>query len=90
MEAVAHSELAKLSLDLKVLNAKPLWERTTRMGPGSPAVPAIWRYRDMRPQLLRAVELITARKQNAESSCWRTLDCPVAATSLTRSIAGFR
>ena len=29
MEAVAHSELAKLSLDLKALNAKPLWERTT-------------------------------------------------------------
>jgi gentisate 1,2-dioxygenase len=49
MEAVAHSELAKLSRDLKALNAKPLWERTTRMGPGSPAVPTIWRYRDMRP-----------------------------------------
>src|SRR6516225_1804443 len=62
MEAVAHSELAKLSLDLKTLNAKPLWERTTRMGPGSPAVPAIWRYRDMRPQLLRAIELITAKE----------------------------
>ena len=34
MEAMAHSELAKLSLDLKALNAKPLWERTARMGPG--------------------------------------------------------
>ena len=62
MEVVAHPELAKLSFDLKALNAKPLWERTTRMGPGSPAVPAIWRYRDMRPQLLRAVELITAKE----------------------------
>ena len=40
MEA-AHSELAKLSLDLKALNAKPLWERATRMGPGSPAIPTI-------------------------------------------------
>jgi hypothetical protein len=30
MEAVAHSELAKLSLDLKGLNAKPLWERISR------------------------------------------------------------
>ena len=48
MEAMDHPELTKLSLDLKALNAKPLWERTTRMGPGSPAVPAIWRYRDMR------------------------------------------
>jgi gentisate 1,2-dioxygenase len=62
MEATAHSELTKLSLDLKVLNAKPLWERTTRMGPGSPAVPTIWRYRDMRPRLLRASELITAKE----------------------------
>ena len=62
MEATAHSELTKLSLDLKALNAKPLWERTARMGPGSPAVPTIWRYRDMRPQLLRAVELITTKE----------------------------
>ena len=62
MEATTHSELTKLSLDLEALNAKPLWERTARMGPGSPAVPTIWRYRDMRPQLLRAVELITAKE----------------------------
>jgi gentisate 1,2-dioxygenase len=62
MEAMANSELARLSRDLESLNAKPLWERTARMGPGSPAVPTIWRYRDMRPQLLRAVELITAKE----------------------------
>ena len=62
MEAAAHLELAKLSHDLKALNAKPLWERTMRMGPGSPAIPAIWRYRDMRPQLLRAVEHNTAKE----------------------------
>ena len=29
------------------------------MGSGTAAVPAIWRYRDMRPQLLRAAELIS-------------------------------
>jgi gentisate 1,2-dioxygenase len=56
-----HADLARLSRDLKRLNAKPLWERTARMGPGSSAVPAIWRYKDMRPQLLRAVDLITAK-----------------------------
>ena len=53
------SDLAAYSSDIAKLNAKPLWERTTRMGPGTPAVPAIWRYRDMRPQLLRAAELIS-------------------------------
>ena len=54
--------LARLSNDLKGLNAKPLWERTTYMGPGTSAVPAIWRYADMRPQLLRAAELITTQQ----------------------------
>ena len=60
--AVPSSDLARLSSDLKSLNAKPLWERTTRMGPGTPALPTIWRYQDMRPQLLRAVDLITAKQ----------------------------
>ncbi len=62
MEAAPQPDLAQLSRDLKGLNAKPLWERTARMGPGSPAVPTIWRYRDMRPQLLRAVDLISAKE----------------------------
>ena len=60
MDTAPVSDLARLSRDLKGLNAKPLWERTARMGPGSPAVPTIWRYRDMRPHLLRAIDLITA------------------------------
>ena len=32
------------------------------MGPGTPAVPTIWRYQDLRPQLLRAIDLITAKE----------------------------
>lgn len=58
----ANSDLANYSRDIAKLNAKPLWERTTHMGPGTPAVPAIWRYTDMRPQLLRAAELITTEQ----------------------------
>ena len=63
METVAQSELARLSRDLKALNAKPLWERTTRMGPGLA--------RRCRPSgatgtcarsCLRAVDLITAKE----------------------------
>jgi gentisate 1,2-dioxygenase len=57
-----NAELARLSRDIQSLNARPLWERTQRMGPGTPAVPTIWRYRDMRPQLLRAIDLITAKE----------------------------
>src|SRR5258708_39947604 len=62
MDAVPNSDLAGLSNDLKGLNAKPLWERTTRMGPGTPARPTIWRYREMLPQLLRAIDLISAKE----------------------------
>lgn len=60
--AASVTELARLSRDLKGLHAKPLWERTARMGPGTPAVPAIWRYRDMRPPLMLAIDLITAKE----------------------------
>jgi len=60
--ATQNSDLATYSRDIARLNAKPLWERSTRMGPGTPAVPAIWRYADMRPQLLRAAELITTHE----------------------------
>jgi hypothetical protein len=35
------TDLARLSRDLQGLNAKPLWERTQRMAPGSPALPTI-------------------------------------------------
>lgn len=58
----SRSELARYSRDIADLNARPLWERTTRMGPGTPAVAAIWRYAELRPQLLRAAELITTHE----------------------------
>src|SRR5262249_7756114 len=51
--------LAALS---RKLERKPAVGATTRTGPVSPAVPTIWRYRDMRPQLLRAIDLITAKE----------------------------
>ncbi len=58
----ATSKLADYSRTIAAFNAKPLWERTTRMAPGTAAVPAIWSYRDMRPQLLRAAELISTKE----------------------------
>jgi gentisate 1,2-dioxygenase len=60
--ASATPDLANYSRDLAQLHAKPLWERTTHMGPGTAAVPAIWRYSDMRPKLLRAAELISTQQ----------------------------
>ncbi len=56
------SELAGFSREIDTFNLMPLWERTKPMRPGSPCVPAHWRYADMRPLLMRAAGLITARE----------------------------
>ena len=60
-DAVMNSELARFSREIDGLNLMPLWERTTPMRPGSPCVPMLWRYAELRPLLMRAAELITAR-----------------------------
>jgi gentisate 1,2-dioxygenase len=45
-------------------NLAPLWEarRNTPPHPVSPCVPALWRYGEVQPHLMRACELITARE----------------------------
>ena len=60
--AAAESALAQFSRDIAPLNLMPLWERRARMQPGSDCVPALWRYADLRPQLLRAAGLISKRQ----------------------------
>ena len=52
---------ARFSRDIGAHKLAPLWERTLRMQPGSPCVPALWRYADTRPLLARAAELITTQ-----------------------------
>jgi gentisate 1,2-dioxygenase len=61
MEARSRSDLERFARTLGGLSARPLWERAERTGQTS-AVPAIWHYADMRPQLLRAIDLITAQE----------------------------
>jgi gentisate 1,2-dioxygenase len=53
--------LTTFSRDIGAHNLAPLWERTRRMEPGSPCVPALWRYVDTRPLLARAAGLITTQ-----------------------------
>src|SRR5258707_15364130 len=45
-------------------NLAPLWEarRNAPPHPVSACVPALWRYADVQPHLMRACELITARE----------------------------
>jgi len=62
MAAVVDPGLARLSKDAASLGMKPLWERVARLAPGTAAQPAVWRWSDTRPLLMRACELITAKQ----------------------------
>ncbi len=62
MSAVVNSDLARFSKEIAALDMKPLWERVMRLKPGTAAQAAIWRWKDTRPLLARACELITAKQ----------------------------
>jgi gentisate 1,2-dioxygenase len=59
---VVNSDRAQFSHEIGALNMKPLWERVMRLKPGTAAVPAIWRWAEVRPLLMHACELITAKE----------------------------
>jgi len=60
--AVVKPDRAAFSRELEALDMRPLWERVMRLKPGTAAVPAIWRWKDVAPHLARAGELITAKE----------------------------
>jgi len=62
VSAVVNSDLARFSKDIAALGMKPLWERVMRLKPGTAAQTAMWRWKDTRPLLMRACELITAKQ----------------------------
>src|SRR2546430_12867466 len=62
MSAVVNSDLARFSKEIAALDMRPLWERVMRLAPGTAARAAIWRWKDTRPLLARACELITAKQ----------------------------
>jgi gentisate 1,2-dioxygenase len=60
--AVVQPDRSAFSRELEALDMRPLWERVMRLKPGTAAVPAIWRWKEVRPHLARAGDLITARE----------------------------
>ncbi len=60
--AVVNQKRSRYSSELAALNMKPLWERAMRLAPGTPAAPAIWRWEQVQPYLMRAAELITTKE----------------------------
>ena len=57
--AATNPARSAFSKELAALHVKPLWERVMRLKPGTAAVPAMWRWADVQPCLMRACELIT-------------------------------
>jgi gentisate 1,2-dioxygenase len=64
MTAVLKNDPARAAFSREIarLNLMPLWERTGGLKPGTECVPAMWRYEELKPYLLRASELITKRE----------------------------
>lgn len=62
--SIEDSDLVRFSQEIDRLSLLPLWERESAMQPGSPCVPYIWRYAQLRPELMKAAALIT--EQQAE------------------------
>jgi gentisate 1,2-dioxygenase len=60
--ALLNPDRARFSKEIAALNMKPLWERAMRLKPGTAAVPALWRWKEVRPLIMHACELITARE----------------------------
>ncbi len=54
--------LADFSREISAQDLSPLWERQARMVPGTACVPALWKYSNLRPHLMRATELITKKQ----------------------------
>jgi len=62
MTAATNPKREQLSGEIAALNMKPLWERTMRLAPGTAAVPAIWRWQQVQPHLMRSAEVITTQE----------------------------
>jgi len=62
MTAATNPKREQLSSAIAALNMKPLWERTMRLAPGTAAVPAIWRWQQVQPHLMRSAEVITTQE----------------------------
>jgi gentisate 1,2-dioxygenase len=62
MSAATNPKREQLSSEIAALDMKPLWERVMRLAPGTAAVPAIWRWQQVQPHLMRSAEVITTQE----------------------------
>ena len=65
----ANSDYGRFVDEVKDMSLFPLWERTGGLKPGSSCVPAHWSYSTVRPQLIRACDLITKKEAERRVLC---------------------
>jgi gentisate 1,2-dioxygenase len=65
----ADSDYGRFLDEVKDLSLFPLWERVGKLAPGTACVPAHWRYDSIRPQLLRACNLVTKKEASRRVLC---------------------
>jgi gentisate 1,2-dioxygenase len=61
-DSTDEKSLLGFSREIGKLSLTPLWERVGGMKPGTPCVPKIWHYAELRPKLVEATTLITERE----------------------------
>ena len=65
----ANSDYGQFMDQVKDMSLFPLWERVGGLKPGTKCVPAHWSYDTVRPQLLRACDLVTKKEASRRVLC---------------------
>ena len=65
----ANSDYGRFVDEVKDMSLFPLWERVGGLKPGTQCVPAHWSYAEVRPQLIRACELVTKKEASRRVLC---------------------
>ena len=65
----ANSDYGRFVDEVKDMSLFPLWERVGGLKPGTACVPAHWSYAEVRPQLMRACDLITKKEASRRVLC---------------------
>ena len=65
----ANSDYGRFVDEVKDMSLFPLWERVGGLKPGTKCVPAHWSYADVRPQLLRACDMVTKKEASRRVLC---------------------
>jgi gentisate 1,2-dioxygenase len=66
----ANSDYGRFVDEVKDMSLFPLWERVGGLKPGTACVPAHWSYAEVRPQLLRACDMVTKKEASRRVLCF--------------------